>query len=95
LFAPPGPAPVDVRLPATAAAERPLLIGRSRACDLVLRHETVSRRHAELRREDGRWLLRDLGSTNGTRDGGWRVSETEIDAGSELHLGSVLVRFRS
>jgi hypothetical protein len=92
--APPGPAPVDVRLPA-AHNDRPLLIGRGRACDLVLRNPTVSRRHAELVREDGRWKLRDLGSTNGTWDAGWRVGETEVDAGSELRLGELLVRFRS
>ena len=92
-MAPAGPAPVDVRLPSPASAERPLLIGRGRACDLVLRHETVSRRHAQLVREGGRWLLRDVGSTNGTWDGAWRVAETEVDAGSELRFGSLLVRF--
>ena len=42
------------------------MIGRSSACQLVLGDDTVSRRHAELRIEDGRWLLRDLGSSNGT-----------------------------
>jgi hypothetical protein len=93
IMAPPGPSPVDVRLPAPGA-DRPLLIGRGRACDLVLAHETVSRRHAELVREHGRWMLRDLSSTNGTWDRGWRVTRVEIDAGSELHLGGVLVRFR-
>jgi FHA domain/DUF1707 SHOCT-like domain len=93
LMAPPGPSPVDVRLPAPDRDPR-LLIGRGRSCDLVLRHETVSRRHAELVREGGRWMLRDLSSTNGTWDGAWRVNETEIDAGSQLHLGAVLVRFR-
>ena len=94
LTAPPGPAPVDVRLPARDLTG-PLVIGRASACDLVLTHETVSRRHAELVREDGRWRLRDLSSTNGTWDGAWRVGETEIDAGSELRLGRVLVRFTS
>lgn len=93
-LAPAGPAPVDVRLPSTANAERPLLIGRGRTCDLVLRHETVSRRHAELRRDDGRWLLRDLGSTNGTWDGAWRVAEIEVEAGTELSFGGLPVRFR-
>ena len=96
LMAPAGPAPVDVRLPSPAtSADRPLVIGRGRTCDLVLRHETVSRRHAELRREGGRWLLRDIGSTNGTWDGAWRVAETEVDSGSELSFGGLLVRFRS
>jgi pSer/pThr/pTyr-binding forkhead associated (FHA) protein len=71
------------------------VIGRARSCDLVVEHETVSRRHAELARDGSRWLLRDLRSTNGTWDGDWRVAETEIDAGSELRLGGVLVRFRA
>jgi hypothetical protein len=91
--APRGPAAVDVRLPAPDS-DRPLLIGRGRACDLLLRDETVSRRHAELVREEGRWMLRDLGSTNGTWDGAWRVDATEVDGGSELRFGELLVRFR-
>jgi hypothetical protein len=94
LVAPPRPVPMDVRLPAPDT-ERPLLIGRGRACDLVLHDDTVSRRHAELRREGGRWMLRDLGSTNGTWDGAWRVAATEVDGGSELRFGEQLVRFRS
>jgi hypothetical protein len=94
LLAPRGPAQVEVRLPA-AHPDRRLLIGRDGSCDLVLRHDTVSRRHAELVRDGGRWMLRDLGSTNGTWDGAWRVREIEIDASSELHLGGVRVRFRS
>ena len=69
LMAPAGPGARRRPAAAPADAERPLLIGRGRACDLVLRHETVSRRHAELHREGGRWLLRDVGSTNGTWDG--------------------------
>jgi hypothetical protein len=93
--APPGAAPIDVRLPSPASAERPLLIGRGRTCDLVLRDETVSRRHAELQRDGGRWLVRDVGSTNGTWDGAWRVDEVEVDAGSELRFGGLLVRFYS
>jgi hypothetical protein len=91
--APAGMEPVDVRLP-LPEQDRRLLIGRAPSCDLVLRDDTVSRRHAELVREGGRWMLRDLRSTNGTWDGAWRVSEIEIDAGSELHIGAVLVRFR-
>jgi hypothetical protein len=93
LIAPPGPAPLDVRLP-KGPSDRPLLIGRARHCDLLLQDETVSRRHAELQREDGRWMLRDLGSTNGTWEGAWRVGETEVDGGSELRFGELLVRFR-
>jgi hypothetical protein len=69
-----------------------LLIGRSSACQLVLADDTVSRRHAELRIEDGRWLLRDLGSSNGTWVNGRRVVEAEVRPGDLLHLGGAEVR---
>ena len=69
-----------------------LLIGRSSTCQLVLADDTVSRRHAELRVEDGRWLLRDLGSSNGTWVNGRRVIEAEVRPGDLLHLGGAEVR---
>lgn len=48
---------------------------------------SVSRRHAELRR-DGAWLLRDLGPRNGTRVNGLRVlEETEVRPGDRVSLG--------
>src|SRR5205809_1988431 len=46
--------------------DRPrLLIGREPTCDIHLPHPGVSRRHAQLQRNDqGRWLLQDLSSRN-------------------------------
>jgi hypothetical protein len=64
-----------------------LLIGRSSACQIVLGDDTVSRRHAELRFEDGRWLLRDLDSSNGTYVNGRFVTEAEVRAGDVIDLG--------
>jgi hypothetical protein len=69
-----------------------VLIGRSSGCQLVLADDTVSRRHAELRVEDGRWLLRDLGSSNGTWVNGRRVMEAEVRPGDVLHLGGAELR---
>jgi hypothetical protein len=69
-----------------------LLLGRSSACQLVFADDTVSRRHAELRLVEGRWMLRDLGSSNGTWVNGRRVLEAEVAAGDEVHLGAC--RFR-
>ncbi|HFE66824.1 MAG TPA: FHA domain-containing protein [Chloroflexi bacterium] len=43
-----------------------LIIGRRSASDIALSDLSVSRRHAELRRVDGRWQVRDLGSSGGT-----------------------------
>lgn len=77
-------------LPALVGAR--LEIGRSRACQVVLGDDTVSRRHAELRYEDGRWLLRDLGSSNGTYVNGRLVTEAEVRRGDVIHLGGCRLR---
>lgn len=42
-------------------------IGRDEGCELRLDDPLVSRRHAEVRLDDGRWWVIDLGSRNGTR----------------------------
>jgi FHA domain/Domain of unknown function (DUF1707) len=83
------------RVPTLAlpAAEAPVALGRSRTCDCVLADPSVSRRHAELRREGGRWLLRDLGSRNGTRVNGARLlDEAEVGPGDRVSFGDA--RFR-
>jgi hypothetical protein len=82
-FAPPG-------LPELVGAR--LVIGRSSSCQIVLGDDTVSRRHAELRFEDGRWLLRDLHSSNGTYVNGRWVAEAEVRAGDVIHLGGARLR---
>ena len=65
----------------------PFVIGRSRECDLVLDDPNVSRRHAELRREDGGWAVRDLGSTNGIKLNGQRSRGGRLSPGDEITLG--------
>lgn len=65
----------------------------SSSCQIVLGDDTVSRRHAELRFEDGRWLLRDLGSSNGTYVNGRWVAEAEVRPGDVIHLGGCRLRW--
>lgn len=65
-----------------------LLLGRHIACDVVLEHPSVSRRHARLSFRDGHWVLRDLDSTNGTRINGRPVVRCRLEAGDRLRLGS-------
>ena len=62
-------------------------IGRSRDCDVTLDDANVSRRHAELRREGAGWTVADLGSTNGVKVNGHRVSQQPLQPGDEISLG--------
>lgn len=74
-------------------AEGSVTLGRSRECDCVFAEPSVSRRHAELRREGTRWVLRDLGSRNGTRVNGARLlDEAEVCPGDRVSFGDA--RFR-
>lgn len=73
-----------------SGAQDSFTIGRDAACDLVLLDMTVSRSHAGLRREAGGWLLSDVGSTNGTRLNGWRVTgPVPLRAGDKITFGSM------
>jgi hypothetical protein len=71
----------------TVVAGDPFVIGRSRECDLVLDDPNVSRRHAELRREDGGWAVHDLGSTNGIKLNGRTSRGGRLSPGDEITLG--------
>jgi pSer/pThr/pTyr-binding forkhead associated (FHA) protein len=55
-----------------------VLVGRGEDCDLRVDHKSVSKRHCVLVRTDGLVLLRDLGSTNGTRVNGTRVRRAAL-----------------
>jgi hypothetical protein len=69
------------------------LLGRAPGSDIRLDDELVSARHARLFPRDGRWLLADLGSTNGTLlndeafDG-----ERPVEYGDVISIGSVRLK---
>lgn len=67
-----------------------LLVGRSRACDLVLSARDVSGQHAEVRWTGTHWELHDLGSRNGTFVDGVRLASGArelLRAGSRVRFG--------
>lgn len=65
-----------------------VLIGRHPECDAVLQQSTkVSRRHCCVAQVNNRYLIRDLGSMNGVRINGNRVSESELNPGDEIAIG--------
>ncbi len=70
----------------------PVVVGRSRTADVLLRDPRVSRRHAELwRDESGRWRVRDLESRNGVWYTGHRVEVQVLDEGEAVELGGYTV----
>lgn len=64
----------------------PLLVGRRESCDIVLRFPNVSGSHCELSIDGGYWTVRDMGSSNGTKVNGARVSEQRLDPGDTLTI---------
>ncbi|HZW33138.1 MAG TPA: FHA domain-containing protein [Isosphaeraceae bacterium] len=68
------------------------LIGRGRDCHLRLGSAMVSKRHAAIERRDGRIVLRDLGSTNGTVVNGrvLRRQGTDLHDGDRIQIGPVV-----
>lgn len=68
-------------------------LGRHPGSDIFLDDVTVSRRHAEVRREGARYWVTDAGSLNGTYLNGERVDDSEMTDGNELQVGKFKLVF--
>src|SRR5438132_9391728 len=79
--------PLDGGPPVEVAKEM-MLIGRQEDCDLRLDHKSVSKMHCVLVKTDGVVLLRDLGSTNGTRVNGTRVRRAALLPNDKLSVAN-------
>jgi Nif-specific regulatory protein len=65
-----------------------MTIGRAATNRIVLRDELCSRNHCELYRNGSTWVVRDLGSRNGTTvNGGPVVGERELESGDLIQIG--------
>jgi len=69
------------------------LIGRSRRCDVVVDDPNVSRQHAEIRRQGDGYVIRDLGSTNGTRVNRRDARQATLQHGDRIEVGTTELRF--
>src|SRR5688572_11306289 len=76
--------------------DRPVTLGRDPDVELPLRDGSISRKHCRVERdqESGRYVLHDLGSTNGTRVNGTRVGDkVPLAEGDKIFLGASVVKF--
>lgn len=67
--------------------------GRHPESDIFLDDVTVSRRHAEFRREDAAFSVRDVGSLNGTYVNRERIESVGLANGDEVQIGKFRLVF--
>lgn len=71
------------------------VIGTEPTCHVVLTDQFMSTKHAEIKAENGLWVLRDLGSTNGTYVNDQRISQRELVDNDFIRFGQSVVKFKS
>jgi hypothetical protein len=69
-------------------------LGRLPESDVLLSDPGASRRHAEIRRQDGEWIIADLGSTNGTMVNEHAIGERPLHDGDRITIGRTVLEFR-
>jgi hypothetical protein len=74
-------------------AEERVVLGRSRECDITLDDPNVSRRHAEIRRENGAYWIVDLKSTNGIEVNGEQVQRARLTHADTILIGKTELTF--
>ena len=84
--------PTGERLP---LGESIVTFGRKPESTVQLADPNVSRNHAEIRPQGNGWVLVDLGSTNGTRVNGVRISIHELREGDEIAFGNTILTFEA
>ena len=70
-------------------------VGTDPTCTVVLHDKFMSSKHAEIKAEGGVWVLKDLGSTNGTYVNDKRIEKHELVDNDFIKFGGSLVKFKS
>ena len=84
----------DADEPAIELGTQSITIGRSQECDVRYRSLTMSRRHAKIDPHDGRYVVTDLGSHNGTLIDGERISRPAVlEPGCTITMGAYSFEF--
>ena len=70
-----------------------ILIGRSSKTDIQIDQDSISRNHAMLLNDGARYLVRDLGSTNGTYVNDHQLNEHTLLDGDQIRVGRTIFKF--
>ena len=79
--------------PAFVFSTSELTVGRDASNLIAVPEQAVSRQHAAFLQRGAQWVLRDLGSRNGTMVDGAYVSELELETGHEIRIGDAIFKF--
>ncbi|MBL8889843.1 MAG: GGDEF domain-containing protein [Planctomycetaceae bacterium] len=74
-------------------SDRTVLVGRDESAELRLEEDSISRRHAQLFCHEGKWLVRDLNSTNGTYVNEQRCLDATLKSGDRIRFGNQIFKF--
>lgn len=84
------------RQPRTYELNKPsMTVGREASCDIHIDNVAVSKKHCEFVNQGGAFLVRDLGSSNGTFVGSEKVTEHKLKDGEEVVIGSYSLRYEN
>lgn len=72
-----------------------MTVGREAGCDIHIDNAAVSKKHCEFVNQNGTFLIRDLGSSNGTFIGTEKVTEHPLKDGEEVVIGSYSLKFEN
>lgn len=70
------------------------LVGRKEGCDIRLGHKSVSKQHCILVQSEGMLMVRDLGSTNGTRVNGKRIRRAALVENDQFNVAAMSFRVK-
>ncbi|MCK4400805.1 FHA domain-containing protein [bacterium] len=73
--------------------ENELTIGRAEENKIILKNETVSRKHAIVKKENNQYKIADLGSSNGTFVNNKKIKEKDLSKGDEIKIGKFVLKF--
>ena len=76
-----------------SSLETPFTIGREISNSVALNDESISRYHAKIQDDNGKVILTDLGSTNGTRVNGHPVQLRVLQTGDLIQIGRCILMY--